>query len=171
MAEKNVLANLLDTFAKNRPPTNGQGSKSNGLSGELPMADEQSIAPESIVWVWSLEGFIVRATYYKQHSGHFMPGEFTIELYRESYSLLTAEQSKSLAEVLLSAARWRDTWQINAGAYLANDGKLQASPQSSDDAEEGRHEGGKHEESNPSQTVYQEPVRFEETGDQPTQSD
>jgi hypothetical protein len=128
MAEKNSFANLLDSLAskKREKEQNAVADMGgDGVKGELPMADEQSISVTFIEWVWELDVATVRSVYDKA------TGEYTVDYTRHNIDAMTAEESKSFAEVLLSAARWRDTWQINAGAYLANNGRLQASPQDS----------------------------------------
>lgn len=97
-----------------------------GVSGTLPLPAKQDIHPDYIEWQWDDAHIFVNAFLSKPE------GSYYIEV---NGVTIDADQAKTLGEVLLSASRWRDTWQAHAGLYLINDGRLRASPDKGPDHE------------------------------------
>jgi len=124
MTEKNAFATLLDSIAQKKQEKDIQ--MNDGVKGTLPLPASQDIQPDHIKWEWTNAHVPITAYFAKDDSSYYIEIDgVTID----------ADHAKTLGEVLLSAARWRDIWQANAGLYLAYDGRLQASPDKGPDDE------------------------------------
>lgn len=120
MTEKNAFANLLDAIVQQkREKEQDSVANMDNVSGTLPLPATQDIHPDYLEWKWEDGAVPVIAVYSKPEEDYYIiVNGVTID----------SDQAKALGEILLSASRWRDIWQINAGLYLAHDGRLQASP-------------------------------------------
>lgn len=116
-----------------------QEVQSNPAGVDIPMPDHQDIDDSCIMWTWDRMGFIVNAFYFKKDDNKYnLPaGTYAVKIYLGNISdgmkLATADQTGTLAGVLMSAHMWENKWREHAGEYLAMDGVLE--PKKSDDKE------------------------------------
>ena len=102
-----------------------QPEEPNPMAMTISKPDEQDIGDVCIMWRWVSGRYVVLAYYArKENNLESMPaGSYWVRYEPTDDYPLSAEESKSLAEILMSAYRWKDIWQNYMGEFFLADVK------------------------------------------------